>query len=82
MRLDVDGVFIAIGMKPDTEFIRNLVKVDDRGYICASEDGLTSKDGIFVAGDARTKKLRQVITAVSDGANCITSVEEYLNNIK
>ena len=77
--LVVDGVFIAVGMKPDTELVRGLLDVDDKGYICASEDGVTSVPGIFVAGDARTKKLRQVITAVSDGANCITSVEEYLN---
>lgn len=77
--LHVDGVFIAIGMKPDTEFVRQLVDTDEKGYICAAEEGVTSKAGIFVAGDVRTKKLRQVITAVADGANCITSVEEYLN---
>lgn len=77
--LQVDGVFIAIGMKPDTEFVRQLVDTDEKGYICASEEGVTSRAGIFVAGDVRTKKLRQVITAVADGANCITSVEEYLN---
>ena len=79
-KLAVDGVFVAIGMKPDTELVRGLVDMDEKGYICASEDGVTSMPGIFVAGDARTKKLRQVITAVSDGANCITSVEEYLND--
>lgn len=77
--LQVDGVFIAIGMKPNTEFVRQLVDTDEKGYICASEEGVTSRSGIFAAGDVRTKKLRQVITAVADGANCITSVEEYLN---
>lgn len=77
--LDADGVFIAVGMKPNTEFVKGLVMVDERGYICASEDGVTSVPGIFVAGDARTKNLRQVITAVSDGANAISSVEAYLN---
>lgn len=80
VELDVDGVFIAIGMKPGTEFVKDMVDTDGSGYILASEEGLTSMPGIFVAGDARTKKLRQVITAVSDGANCITSVEEYLNS--
>lgn len=77
--LDVDGCFIAIGMKPNTEIARGLVKLDEKGYISALEDGITSTKGIFVAGDVRTKKLRQIITAVADGANCITSVEEYLN---
>ena len=77
--IDVDGCFIAIGMKPNTELVKGLVELDEKGYICAGEDGITSESGIFVAGDTRTKKLRQIITAVADGANCITSVEEYLN---
>ena len=55
-----------------------LLKTDAAGYIEASEDGVTSVKGVFAAGDVRTKQLRQVITAVSDGANCITSVERYL----
>lgn len=79
--LDIDGIFIAVGMKPKTEFVKEFVKVDERGYIVASEDGVTDISGVFVAGDVRTKNLRQVITAVSDGANCISSVESYLNNI-
>lgn len=78
--IEVDGCFIAIGMKPETELARGLVELDEKGYIVAGEDGITSTEGIFVAGDIRTKKLRQIITAVGDGANCITSVEEYLNN--
>lgn len=77
--IDVDGCFIAIGMKPNTELVKGLVELDEKGYICAGEDGITSESGIFVAGDTRTKKLRQIITAVADGANCITSVEKYLN---
>ena len=79
IEIDVDGCFIAIGMKPNTEIVKGLVNLDEKGYICAGEDGVTSEEGIFVAGDIRTKKLRQIITAVADGANCITSVEEYLN---
>lgn len=78
-KIKVEGVFIAVGMKPNTEFVNGFVDMDERGYIKAQEDGITSRAGIFVAGDARTKNLRQVITAVSDGANCVASVEKYLN---
>ena len=77
--IEVDGCFIAIGMKPETELARGIVELDEKGYIVAGEDGITSTKGIFVAGDIRTKKLRQIITEEADGANCITSVEEYLN---
>jgi thioredoxin reductase (NADPH) len=52
--------------------------MDERGYIIAGEDGVTSIPGIFVAGDCRTKQLRQVVTAASDGANCVVSAERYL----
>lgn len=79
--LEVSGIFIAVGMKPYTEFVKGVADMDQKGYICANEDGITSCPGIFVAGDARSKKLRQIITAVSDGANCVTSVEEYLNHM-
>lgn len=78
-KIKVEGVFIAVGMKPNTDFVNGFVDMDERGYIKAQEDGITSRAGIFVAGDARTKNLRQVITAVSDGANCVASVEKYLN---
>ena len=52
--------------------------MDESGFICAGEDGVTSMPGLFAAGDLRTKQLRQVITAAADGANCVTSVERYL----
>ena len=71
-------IFIAVGMKPETDFVKELVETDDKGYIVAGEDGITSRAGIFVAGDARTKKLRQVITAVADGACAVDSAEKYL----
>lgn len=80
--INVNGVFIAIGMEPDTAFLRGMVDCDRDGYIVANEDGITSKTGIFVAGDCRTKKLRQVITAVSDGANAVFSVEKYLSEVR
>ena len=76
--LDVDGVFIAVGITPDTEFVKDFLKLDGQGYIVAGEDGKTSVPGVFAAGDIRTKQLRQIITAAADGANCITSAEEYL----
>lgn len=76
--LTVDGVFIAVGITPDTDYVRGVVELDKSGYIIAGEDGKTSVPGIFAAGDIRTKQLRQIVTAVADGANCVTSAEEYL----
>lgn len=77
-KLDVEAVFIAIGMKPETKLLGGLLEVDKEGYIQADESGITPIPGVFVAGDIRTKPLRQLITAVSDGANCIYSVQRYL----
>lgn len=74
----VDGVFIAVGILPNTEKFKGLVDLDEGGYIIAGEDGVTSTPGIFVAGDIRTKNLRQVVTAVADGANAVASVQRYL----
>ena len=74
----VDGVFIAVGILPNTEKFKDLVKLDEAGYIVAGEDGITSEPGIFAAGDIRTKNLRQVVTAVADGANAVASVQRYL----
>lgn len=75
-KLGVSGIFIAVGMKPQSELVKNLVKLDDAGYICAGEDCRTSVKGIYAAGDVRTKSLRQIVTAVADGAVAISSVEE------
>lgn len=77
--LPVDGVFVAIGSTPNSALVKELLNIDENGYIAADETGVTSADGIFAAGDVRAKKLRQVVTAVSDGANCVLSAEEYLN---
>ena len=76
--LPVDGVFIAVGISPNTRLAQGVAELDAGGYIVAGEDGRTSAPGIFAAGDVRTKQLRQVITAAADGANVITSVENYL----
>ncbi len=76
--LPVDGVFVAVGIIPNSQLAEGLVSLDAGGYIVAGEDGRTSLDGAFAAGDVRTKQLRQVITAAADGANVITSVEHFL----
>ena len=77
--LRVDGVFVAIGTNPNTGLAEGLVSMDAQGYIIADETGVTDRPGIFVAGDIRTKALRQIITAVADGANAVTGVEDYFN---
>ena len=76
VNLDVSGVFIAIGMEPQSEFLNGVVELDKAGYIKAGEDCRTSAPGIYAAGDVRTKDLRQIITAVSDGAYAISSLEK------
>lgn len=75
----VSGIFIAVGMQPVTDFVKDLVELDAEGYIVAGEDGRTSTDGIYVAGDVRTKALRQIVTAVSDGANVVHQITEITN---
>lgn len=76
--LPVDGVFIAVGIQPNSEVAGQMVSLDEAGYIIAGESGETDAAGLFAAGDVRTKQLRQVITAAADGANAITSVENFL----
>lgn len=73
----VDGVFIAVGITPESEIFTGVVEADKGGYLKAGEDCATSVPGIFAAGDVRTKKLRQIVTAVADGANAVTGVQEY-----
>lgn len=76
--IELDGVFVAIGTMPDTKVLEGVVDLDAGGYIIADEDGITSVPGIFAGGDCRTKKLRQIVTSASDGANCVFSLEHYL----
>ncbi|HJB91936.1 MAG TPA: thioredoxin-disulfide reductase [Candidatus Eisenbergiella merdigallinarum] len=75
--LAVDGVFVAVGISPNSAAFAGVVKADENGWLEAGEDCATSVPGIFAAGDVRTKKLRQVITAVADGANAVASAQEY-----
>ena len=77
-RDDLDGVFIAVGMTPETEIVSKLLQTDETGYIVAGEDTATSQPGIFAAGDIRTKALRQIITAAADGANAAIAAQKYL----
>lgn len=77
-RLDVDGVFIAVGIAPESELYAGQLELDEQGYIRADESGQTSVPGVFAAGDVRTKALRQILTAASDGANGVASAERYL----
>ncbi len=77
--LSLDGVFVSIGRRPATELFDGVLPLDEQGYIIAGEDTKTAITGVFVAGDVRTKALRQVVTAVSDGAVAVHYAEEYLS---
>ncbi len=76
--INVDGIFVAIGLIPQNEIFASDIKLDDRGYVDSGEDCLTSAEGVFVAGDCRRKKIRQVATAASDGAVAALAACEYL----
>lgn len=77
-----DGIFISIGRKPATEFLQGVLELDNSGYIKADETTKTNFAGVFAAGDVRTKALRQIVTAVSDGATAVHFAEEYLADIQ
>lgn len=79
-RLELDGLFISIGREPATELFRRQLELDDQGYIVAGERTETNLRGVFAAGDVRTKAVRQIITAASDGAVAAHYAEEYLND--
>ena len=76
--MKVDGIFIAVGIHPETKLCNNLVSLDAAGYCLADETCKTSVPGIYVAGDIRKKPMRQVITAVADGANAVNSAASYI----
>lgn len=75
--LSVDGVFVAVGITPNSQPFSQLLTLD-HGYIAADETCETGVPGVFAAGDVRKKQLRQIVTAVADGANAVTSAERYL----
>lgn len=80
--LRVDGVFVAVGTLPSTALAKGLVEMDQQGYVIAGETGETSLPGFYVAGDIRTKQLRQIVTAVADGANAVTAAWNYIEQRK
>lgn len=79
IRLDLDGMFVAIGQVPENEAYKNLVALSDRGYVVSDENCLTETDGLFVAGDCRTKNIRQISTACGDGATAALAACRYLD---
>ena len=78
-QIDLQGVFVAVGNVPATDFVRGVVDLDESGYFTAGEDTKTNIPGVFVAGDCRRKPLRQIVTAASDGAVAAYAAEEYLS---
>jgi len=79
--IDVDAIFVAVGRKPETDIFKGIFELDESGYIKAGEMGKTNIEGVFAAGDIRTKELRQIVTAVADGANSAKSAIEYIENL-
>ena len=80
--LSVAGLFIAVGIHPNTELVKELTGQDEAGYVLAGEEGCTDCPGLFVAGDVRKKPLRQIVTAVADGANAAVSAGNYCNQFR
>lgn len=74
--LEVSAVFIAVGMLPESDFVKNLVETDEAGYIVTGEDCASSMEGVFAAGDVRTTRLRQIVTAVADGAVAVDAMKK------
>ena len=79
--LPVAGLFVAVGIRPGTELVRELTACDEGGYVLAGEDCATQVPGLFAAGDVRKKPIRQIVTAVSDGANAAMSADAYCRGI-
>lgn len=77
-KLDVSGVFVAVGQIPKNEVFEDLVKLDESGFILAAEDCITSRPGVFAAGDCRTKEVRQLTTAAADGAVAALAACKYI----
>jgi thioredoxin reductase (NADPH) len=80
--LNTDALFIAVGIRPNSEIIRELPILDEKGYIRADENCVTDIAGVFAAGDIRTKELRQIITAAADGANAANSAIRFCSLVK
>ncbi len=81
-RLDIDGIFIYIGLTPNSKFVSDLIQTDEYGYIITNEEMETNIEGIFAAGDVRKKSLRQVVTACADGAIAASNAQKYIEKMK
>ena len=79
--LAVAGVFVAVGIHPDTELVKDMAACDEDGYVLAGEDCVTNVAGLYAAGDIRRKPIRQIVTAVADGANAAVSAGVYINKV-
>lgn len=79
--LKADGLFIAVGIRPNTELVRDIAACDEGGYVLAGEDCATSLPGLYAAGDVRKKPLRQIVTAVADGANAAIAASKYVESL-
>ena len=77
-QLSISGIFVAVGTRPETKPLQGLAEMDEKGYVYAGEDCATGVPGLYVAGDIRNKPMRQVITAVADGANAAVCAAEYI----
>ena len=80
--LQIDGLFIAIGHKPNTDFLKGQLKLDEKGYVVVYDETKTSIEGVFSAGDVSDHRYRQAVTAAGAGCKATFDTEEYLENIK
>ena len=80
--ISVDGIFVAIGQTPLTDFVKDIISLDNQGYIITNEHMMTNVPGIFAAGDIRQKSLRQVITAASDGAVAAVEAGRFIESMQ
>ena len=77
--VEAQGLFVSIGRKPATELVKERLTLDDAGYIMAGEDTKTNLPGVYAVGDVRTKELRQIVTAVADGAVAVHHAQSFLD---
>lgn len=76
--MDINGIFVAVGTLPNSDLVKGKVEMDEQGYVIAGEDCATNIEGVYAAGDVRSKMMQQIITAAADGANAVNSAQRYL----